>query len=232
MTPLALARAAKRRLQRFRGQAALAVGRVASSEPLSVHYGYERGTPVDRHYIDAFLVRHARDIRGSVLEVGDSAYSTRFGGKDVTQQHVLDVDPGNSGATIVGDVCDPAVLPSAAFDCIIFTQTLHVLYDMRAALVQLRRSLKPGGVLLVTAPGITPVRPGPGYGWFWSLTGEALERLLGECFDAGKIEVAVQGNLFAATAFLHGAAVEEIRPRKLERVDLAYPVLVTGRAVA
>ena len=46
------------------------------TEPISRAYGFDRGTPVDRHYIEAFLQRHAPspdysagDIRGRVLEV-------------------------------------------------------------------------------------------------------------------------------------------------------------------
>ena len=41
------------------------------------------------------------------------------------------------------------------YDCIIFTQTLQCIYDFRAALKTLYRILlRPGGVLLVTIPGV------------------------------------------------------------------------------
>jgi hypothetical protein len=43
---------------------------------------------LDRYYIEAFLGRHAADIRGRTLEIGDDTYTLRFGGR-VTQSDVL-----------------------------------------------------------------------------------------------------------------------------------------------
>jgi SAM-dependent methyltransferase len=103
---------------------------------------------------------------------------------------------------------------------------------MAAAVKQLRRSLRPGGILLMTVPGITPVRPGRDYSWHWSVTEDSLPRLLAQAFDPAAVSVETFGNLFAATAFLHGAAVEEIPAEKLDSFDPAYPVTVAARAVA
>lgn len=60
-------------------------------DPLTSDWGFSRGLPVDRPYIEAFLERHAADIRGRVLEVGDDSYTRRFGGERVTQRDVLDI---------------------------------------------------------------------------------------------------------------------------------------------
>lgn len=220
------------RLRRLRRRGAMQAGQIASLAPLSTAFGLDRGTPIDRFYIERFLASHAADIRGTVVEVVDAGYSQRFGGDKILTQHVLDLVADNQRATIVGDLVDPAVLPAATFDCIILTQTLHIVYDMPAAVRSLRRALVPGGVALVTVPGITAVRPGKNHGWYWSMTGDALHRLLGECFEPEKVTVSTFGNLFAATAFLHGAAVEEVDRSKLDRADAAYPVIVAARAVA
>jgi hypothetical protein len=114
----------------------------------------------------------------------------------------------------------------------LLTQTLHLVFDMPAAIANVRRALRPGGVALITVPCITPVGPAEGYPWYWSLTEAALHRLLRESFDEKSLTVASFGNLFAATAFLHCAAVEEVSKSKLDRVDPHYPVTVTARAVA
>ena len=42
------------------------------TKPVSDHWGWDRGTPVDRYYIEQFLAEHAADVRGRVLEVKDS----------------------------------------------------------------------------------------------------------------------------------------------------------------
>lgn len=97
---------------------------------------------------------------------------------------------------------------------------------------KVRRALKPGGVALITVPEITPVRPCAGQAWFSSVTGEALHRLLNEHFTGGRVSVTTFGNLFAATNFLHGAAVEKIAVRNLDDFDPACPVIVSARAVA
>jgi len=53
--------------------------RLRSVTPLSRGFGSDRGRPIDRHYIEGFLARHATDVRGRVLEFGDDAYTRRFG---------------------------------------------------------------------------------------------------------------------------------------------------------
>jgi len=219
--------------RRAHGRSVMARGRVSSATPLCRDFGYSRGTPIDRHYIEGFLERHSVDIRGRVLEVGDDSYSRRFGGDRVMQQDVLHIHAGHPQATIVGDRAEPGVMPIQAFDCIILTQNLRLIFDMAAAVAQLHRTLRPGGVALIAVPGISPIdRSEWKASWYWSLTDIALARLLSGPFAPAAVTVSAHGNLFAATAFLHGAAVEEVDAAKLEPFDSAYPVTVAGRAVA
>lgn len=208
------------------------LGRVSSSRPLCKSWGKSRGTMIDRYYIEGFLAGYSTDIGGRVLEIGDDDYSRRFGGSRITRQDILHLT-GHPRATIVGDLSFPGLLPTHAFDCIIFTQTLQLVFEMSAALDQLHAALRPGGVLLVTVPGITPIGQGEwGPYWCWSLTPHSLERLLGKSFPVEQLELRSYGNLVAATAFLHAAAVEEVGRRRLAPSDPAYPVIVTARAVA
>ena len=203
-----------------------------SASPLNRDYGYSRGTPVDRYYIEQFLARHSADVRGHVLEIGDDSYSRRFGGGRIERQDVLYVSAAEPRATIVGDLSAPGVLPPQTFDCIILTQTLHLIFDLAQAIKQLRQSLRPGGTVLITVPGITAIHGSWKDSWYWSLTEASLSRLLCQEFDAAKVEVLTCGNFLAATAFLQGAAVEELDEAELDRLDAAYPVIVAGRARA
>lgn len=208
-------------------------GDLGTTAPVSRDFGFDRGTPVDRYYIERVLERHASEIAGRVLEIGGDDYTRRFGGGRVTRADVLHVRPGNPRATIVGDLTDPAVLPDNAFDCVVLTQTLHLIYDVRAAVSQLHRALAPGGVVLVTAPGISQIDRGEwGSSWFWSFTTTSLRRLFEECFGRDGVLVEHHGNVFAATAFLQGVAVEDIDgvAAKLDPLDRAYPVIVGVRA--
>jgi glycosyltransferase involved in cell wall biosynthesis/SAM-dependent methyltransferase len=200
--------------------------------PISRVFGFDRGTPVDRYYVERFLAENADDIQGRVLEVGDNTYTSRFGGTRVQRSDILHVDATNPRATIVGDLAQADALPEAVFECIVLTQVLHFLYDLRAGIATLYRALKPGGVLLLTMPGITQVDSGPsGSNLAWSVTGAAARRLLEEQFRPDAVTVEAHGNVFAATAFLYGLAIEELDRADLDADDANYPVIVAARAI-
>jgi SAM-dependent methyltransferase len=219
--------------RRIRSSAGLRIGRIRSSRPLSTIYGFDRGTPIDRLYIEAYLAECAGDIGGNVLEVGDDTYSRRFGGDRIRKQDVLHVHAGNPVATIVGDLAAPGILPEDAFDCIILTQTLQYIFDLESAIRELHRALRPGGVLLVSVPALSPICADE---WqeshYWLFTPLSLRRLLESSFDPHKVAVSPFGNLYAATTFLHGAAVEEANRKKLEDVMPGYAIVICARAVA
>ena len=208
------------------------MGDLARPTPVSANFGYDRGTPIDRFYVEGFLDRNRADIAGRVLEVGDAEYSRRFGADAITRQDVLHAHADNPEATIVGDLADAGLLPAASFDCIVLTQTLMLVWDMEAAAAELHRALKPGGVLLLTVPGTSSVDRGEwGDRWFWSLTGHSVTRMFGALFGAENIAVTVEGNVYAATCFLHGLAQEEVEIDWLDQADPAYPMVVCLRAV-
>jgi SAM-dependent methyltransferase len=220
----------KRSLVRLRSPVDL--GRLDRVEPLSSVFGLDRGTAIDRRYIERFLAEHAERIRGRALEVGDSTYTTRFGSSRVTERAVLHAPPGAPGATIVADLTNPDALPEDAFDCFICTQTLNFIYDVRRALDGARRLLRPGGSLLLTVGGISRVSrfERERWGCYWSFTTGSVERLLSDVFDRAAV-VRSYGNVLAATAFLHGLAVEDLPdPSLLDADDPDYPVVVAAVA--
>jgi SAM-dependent methyltransferase len=132
------------------------LGTLRRTTPLSDGWGFDRGTPVDRYYIEHFLEEHQQDIHGRVLEIQNSTYTYRYG-NCVKQSDVLDIDPANPHATIITDLAAADTVPSDTFDCFILTQTLHLIYDMRSAVQHAHRLLRPGGVLLATLPGLSRV---------------------------------------------------------------------------
>ena len=224
---MSLATRVLRRLRRSRP----AVARLSRTEPVSRCFGFDRGTPVDRYYIEQFLADRAALVRGRTLEVGDDSYTRRFGGDRTTRREVIHVDASNPAATYHGDMSSPGVLPTAAFDCAVITQTLHLIYDMPGAVRRLHDSLVPGGTLLLTVPGISQIAADQwGETWYWSLTQLSAARLLADAFGAENVAVRTYGNVLAATAFLHGLAAHEVAPGKLDIVDPLYPVIVAVEA--
>jgi SAM-dependent methyltransferase len=201
--------------------------------PAGEGWGGIRGQIIDRYYIERFLAEHADDVRGHVLDFGDDAYTLKFGGAKVTQADVLNLTTNNPRATIVGDLSDGEQIPSATFDCILCTQVLLLVYNLPAAVRTLYRILKPGGVVLVTAPGIQKISRGDmnTCGEYWRFTTLSLRRLFEEVFPKDRIEVKASGNVLAATAFLHGLAVEDLRREDLEYQDPDFEVSISLRAV-
>ena len=225
--------AVSRRLRGIPRPGAVDFGDLRHVNPISRHFGVDRGTAIDRHYVERFLSRQAADVRGRVLEVGANTYTRRYGGDRVTHSDVLHVREGNPQATIIADLADAPQIADASFDCIVLTQTLHLIYDARAAVRTLHRLLKPAGVLLLTVPGITQVPHGTdwAYTWYWAFTELSVRRMLGEAFGDRNLAVEVGGNVLAATALLHGLAVEEFAAEELDVQDRDYPVIIAARAL-
>ncbi|MBC6610245.1 glycosyltransferase [Hymenobacter sp. BT507] len=200
--------------------------------PFSNSFAYDRGGPVDRYYIENFLQKESKYITGRVLEIGDNEYTMRFGKGQVTKSDILHVDATNTLATFIGDLCDAPQLPDAAFDCIILTQTLQLIYDCRAALATCARILKPNGVLLLTVPGITPLADVTwNEFWYWSFTNKAVRQLLHDTFPTAEKEVTSYGNVLAAGAFLYGVGLPELPKDKLDYHDPSYQLITAARVV-
>ncbi len=201
--------------------------------PIHAGFGMGRGTYIDRYYIEKFLAENSSHIKGRILELSDNDYTIRFGGDRVTQSDILDVRPDHPQATIVGDLTSADCIPSGSFDCIILTQVLNFIYDIRAAVETTHRILKPGGCVLVSVPGIAPLSPDEMEycGDYWRFTRLSLKQLFEETFGKGQVEVESRGNVLAAVAFLHGLAVEELKAEELDYRDPFYEVSVLLKAV-
>jgi len=234
LVPVAARRALRGDHRRIAGGAPgpLDLGQLRRTTPVSRQWGSDRGLPVDRFYIETFLREHAADVRGRVLEVRDDTYTKTYGVDRVTRSDVLHVVAGNPRATIVADLTRAEHVVSDTFDCIILTQTLHLIYDVRAAVQTLHRILRPDGVLLATFPGISHIsrRDMERWGDCWRFTTLSAQRLFAEAFG-DRVSVRSYGNVLTAVAFLHGLATHELLPEELGHMDQDYQVVIAARAV-
>lgn len=201
--------------------------------PISRDWGFDRGTPVDRFYIERFLAANAEVIRGRVLEVANNDYTVRHGGSRVSQSDVLHPAEGNPRATVIADLARPKADLEGRFDCIICTQTLQLIYEVGNAVSQLHRWLAPGGTVLATVPGISQIsrEDMAQTGDYWRFTTASARKLFESEFGEAGVAVDVFGNVLAATAFLHGIAAEECDAASLLLPDPQFQMLITVRAV-
>jgi hypothetical protein len=206
-------------------------GDFARTVPMSTLFGYDRGTPIDRIYVDAFLNDNASHIRGRTLEVVDDHYTLKYGAHRTTKRDVVDFRADNPKATIVGDLCQLGTDWDGSFDAIVLTQTLQLIYDLPEAVRAFWSLLDEEGTILLTVPGLTPIDRGQDYStWYWAFTETSAFRLFSEVFGADNVEVSVFGNVFTAVSFLHGLAAEELAPDKLFIRDPHLPVTIGIRA--
>lgn len=205
-------------------------GNLRRLEPRSSRFGFDRGTPIDRHYLDRFVRRHSGCIRGIVGEVAEPTYAD-LGGAAVSTVEILDIDPANPRVTMLVDLADEHALPRRHFDCLIVTQTLQYIGEPEAALRGLARALKPGGILILAVPALAPhdsIEDDDSDYWrFWPA---GLHKLLARTVPGAALTVQGYGNLLTATAFLQGISAEELYAEELEAHDPRYPIVVCALA--
>jgi SAM-dependent methyltransferase len=193
--------------------------------PYSTRFGADRGTPLDRIYIERFLARHADAIHGEVLEVQDDRYTKQFGRS--FHANVLDIRATNRRATIVADLCKPGSLPREQFDCVILTHTLQLLEDPAVALGNIGASLVPGGVALITVPSLGRLDLGDRDYWRWVPSG--LEVLCRRAMPDTEVQVSAYGNAGTGAAFFVGLSAENVGRRVLGQDDARFPVVTCAR---
>jgi SAM-dependent methyltransferase len=221
------------RLTRWPPVGGVRFGSLRRLRPVSPVWGTERGQPIDRYYIERFLDQHRHDIRGRVLEIGDNAYTRQFGQERVDESVVLHVAEQKEHVTLIGNLTDISSVPAESFDCFIVTQTLQLIYDVQAAVRTIHHGLKPGGVALVTVPGISQISryDMDRWGHYWSFTTRSAEELFAAVFPGDHLQIQAHGNVLAAISFLHGLASSELRRSELNYCDPDYQLLITIRAV-
>jgi SAM-dependent methyltransferase len=207
------------------------LGDLRRTAPFST-WGEARGGPIDRYYIELFLTAHASDIRGRVLEIAGDEYVRKYGA-GVERADILDIEPENPNATFIADLGDAPNVPDDSFDCVLVTQLLPFVYDFKAALRTTHRVLLPGGVLLVTTPGICRLAPieSESYGHWWSFTSMSAKRVCEELYGTGNVEVQTFGNVLSAAGFLFGLGPFDLSQEELDLHDPAFEVTIGVRAV-
>ncbi len=228
-----LIRTEQRRFKRRPPVGWVRFGSLRRLHPIDRVFGIKWGQCIDRYYIESFLAKYATDIQGHVLEIADNFYTCRFGAERVSRSDVLHMTPDNSQATIIADLTNADHILPETFDCIILTQTLQFVYDVRAVIRTLYRILKPGGVLLATIPGISQIARYDMENWgeYWRFTTLSAYKLFAETFPEDCINVQAHGNVLSAISFLHGLVSEELRREELDHHDPDYEMLITVRTV-
>lgn len=199
-------------------------GTLRRTTPFSSSYGFERGTPIDRHYLDQFLAAHRGLITGEVLEVQTRDDTERFG-QGVTRADTFDIVPAFSPTYL----CDLAhcerVIPSGADDCLLLPNALPHVRELDLALAHAARIVKPGGTILASVAGLLPLTGDVPDDWRFSPDG--WRERLSAAWPGAAMAIAGHGNCLAAVAAQLGLAREELTREELDAHDPRFPVLTT-----
>lgn len=198
-------------------------GNLRRVKPLSTTYGFDRGTPIDRYYVDKFFSARRDRITGRVLEIQTTDHIRRYG-SNVTVAHTLDMNPAFH-PTYCCDLASAATVLTRSYDCFLLPNTLCFIRDIDAALREARRIVRPGGAILATVPGFVPLTPDVEDYWHASADGWRL--IAGRVWPDCETSVETHGNCLAAAAAMYGVSVEELTPAELDVTDPRYPVLVS-----
>ena len=195
-----------------------------SEKPISQIFGLDRGTPVDRYYMDLFLKENAYIIKGKSGEFGDTHYLTKAS-KEVTETICFNGEKDERNSVHL-DLTDSDIDPNieGSFDTIICTNVLNFIFDIHTASKNLMRLLKPGGQAIITTAGVSAVSLYDYSRWgdYWRLSDKALFKL----FEHDKIITNESfGNFYSCAHFLNGSAVEELNPCLLNEKNENYFIL-------
>jgi len=204
---------------------------ILSQEPVSSQFGCDRGTPLDRYYIEKFLRNNSQDIKGDVVEIAEDTYSKKFG-KNIRSK-ILHVE-SNTQADLKGDLCNTATLPDNYADCFICTQTFNFIYNFQDAIKGSRYMLKPGGTLLATVACMAPISKYDADRWgdYWRFTPQSCKKIFGDAFGENNIQITPYGNSAVAALFMKGYAIEDLpKSVNLDHEDELFPVVIGIKAV-
>ena len=206
-----------------RGLARPSWGNLRRVTPLSATYGFDRGTPIDRYYVDKFFNAHRHLITGRVLEIQTRDHIRKYGSA-VTAADTLDISP-EFHPTYQCDLASATMVGDGSYDCFLLPNTLCFLRSLDAALREARRIVRRGGVILATVPGFVPLTPDVEDYWHASADGWRVvaARVWPDC----ETTIESRGNCLAAAASMYGIAAEELTDAELDAYDTGYPVLVT-----
>lgn len=198
------------------------------SEPISGQFATERGTPVDRFYIEEFLNDNRSYIRGDVLEIEDNTYTKRYGGENVARSIVMDYDSKEPDIDFNIDLESGRGVREEIADCFICTQTLMYIFDLKAAAKNICRLLKPGGTALITCSGLSQnsKRCMENYGAYWAINEAVFQKMFADEADMKVVDTGAYGNVKTVTAHINGLCIEDLCREDFERKDICYPLIV------
>lgn len=190
--------------------------RVAPFDPM---FGFTRGTPIDRYYLDRFIEHIRPEVRGAVLEIGGSrANREKYRFDAAIEYRAMDVQR-SPDVDLVGDAHDRGAIPPGTLDAIVIFNVLEHCARPWIVAENLHAWLRVGGKVFAMVPSVQRVHGRPKD--YWRPYPDGMEALFAHF---ARSRLFVYGNPLTSLAATMGIAVEELSTDELDRVNAAYPV--------
>lgn len=197
------------------------------TNPVGKKYGVDRGGSICRYYLDEFLSEYRNVIKGRVLEIGDRNYTKKYG-ENVQESYVLHFDEVDKESKLdfTGDLRNGEGIEKSFYDCIILTQVLNFIEDIKETPDILINALKPGGKLLVSVAGISAIcrYDMDKYGQYWNFTDKSIKNMFTR--NDTECKVWTKGNCKVACTFLQGMGCVELTKQELDDTDEDFQVVI------
>ncbi len=197
--------------------------------PMNDSFGYRRGTPIDRYYIQNAIKEYSKEIKGSVLEVGGNDYTMLYSNTSLKDSHILNYTHMDGNNVIVGDLTKHDSLKEQKFDTFICTQTLNFIYDFESAISTSYELLNNGGYFIGTVASVSNISKYDNDRWgdYWRFTEKGIKKALDNS-QFQVIDLSGFGNVLAAKSMFDGCVIEDFKNLQLlDHVDPAYPVIIS-----
>lgn len=197
---------------------------------LSEFMGCDRGTPIDRYYIEHFLECNRRFITGDVMEIAENTYTMRYG-TNISHSYIFTNDSTDRrNDVIIGDLTSGEGCIPDSIDCFILTQTLPFIFDVQSVVKNIVKMLRPKGVALITVRGISMISRYDEVRWgdYWGFTKQSLYKCFERVVSSSNIEIFSYGNAKTAAAFLFGMCQEDLEKSDFDSQDPLVPVILAA----
>ena len=196
-------------------------GQLRRLHPICKGFGFSRGTPIDRYYLNQFVDEIRDRVVGKTVELGGvSSNADFYKWRHLTSFVTVDCRPGR-GVDVVGDIHNADLLPPDSVDSVVAFNVLEHCEQPWVVVDNIRTWLRPGGHAFCMVPGAQRIHRMPLD--CWRPMPNAMQwmfRAFAEC------QVHQYGSPASVVASYMGIAAEELSAEELDTAHPDYPAAI------
>jgi SAM-dependent methyltransferase len=194
-------------------------GSLRRSHPICKRFGFSRGTPIDRYYLDKFVAQIRNRVVGATVEIGGARQNRElYRLTNVSEYTAIDAE-AHDYVDVVGDAHESSLLAPDSADSILAFNVLEHCADPWLVARNMHRWLRTGGCAFCMVPNAQRVHNFPRD--YWRPLPDGVNWLFR---DFGSRELSQYGNPTSVIASHLGIAAEELTQAELDAQHPDYPV--------